>query len=98
MTQPLVYRAAVKAEFESAYVWYENEKSGLGDDFVIEVRKTFDHIASQPERFPIAEDDIRVAKVADFPYCVYYRIRPGHIVVISVFHMSRNPSIWQRRK
>jgi len=41
--------------------------------------------------------DIRRAVVRGFPYCVYYREEPALIRVISVFHTSRDPKIWQSR-
>jgi plasmid stabilization system protein ParE len=41
--------------------------------------------------------DIRKAVVVRFPYCVFYRAEPTRVQVISVFHTSRDPSIWQGR-
>jgi plasmid stabilization system protein ParE len=41
--------------------------------------------------------DIREAIVRRFPYCVYFRVRHGRLIVLSVFHTSRDPSTWQSR-
>jgi hypothetical protein len=35
--------------------------------------------------------------VRGFPYCVYYREESSLVRVLSVFHTSRDPSIWQSR-
>lgn len=54
-------------------------------------------IANQPDLYPVAARDIREAPVRGFPYCVYYRVRAGRLVVLAVFHQSRNPTDWQSR-
>ncbi len=97
MSLPIVFRAIAQAEFDDAIAWYENRAVGLGADFADEVQKVLDTIANQPQRFPIAAGDVREAPVAHFPFCVYYRVKPDRIVVIAVFHSSRDPAIWQSR-
>ena len=42
-------------------------------------------------------DLARKAVVSRFPYVVLYREEAGEVVVISVFHTARDPSIWQSR-
>jgi len=65
--------------------------------FGAEVQAVLDTIAGRPDRYPVVVRDVREAPVARFPYCVYYRVRPGRVVVISVFHTSRDPAVWQSR-
>lgn len=98
MTLPLVFRPVAQTEFHDAAVWYEGQKPGLGDDFVTEVQQVLDTITNHPERYPVADGDVREAPVSRFPYCVYYRVKPDRVVVIAVFHTSRDPSVWQSRK
>lgn len=47
--------------------------------------------------FAIVHNGIRRVLAERFPYSVYYKAEARGIVVLSVFHASRNPSIWQRR-
>lgn len=98
MSLPLVFRPVAQAEFDAAAAWYEGQQPGLGNDFVAEVQKVLDTITNQPERYPIADGDVREAPVSRFPFCVYYRVKPGRVVVIAVLHTSRDPSIWRGRK
>jgi toxin ParE1/3/4 len=42
-------------------------------------------------------EDVRKAVVSGFPYCVYYREVEGSVVILSVFHTSRDPKEWQER-
>jgi plasmid stabilization system protein ParE len=97
MSLPIVFRAAAQAEFDEAAGWYEAQKAGLGTDFVAEVQRVLDTISNQPERHAIVSGDIREGLVSRFPYCVYYRVKPDRVVVIAVFHSSRDPAIWQGR-
>jgi hypothetical protein len=38
-------------DVEAAFAWYENERSGLGDEFRGELRLAYDRIASGPLRY-----------------------------------------------
>ena len=97
MSVPVVLRAVAQDEAEDAAHWYEGKRAGLGADFVSELQRVFDVIAGQPDRYPLALGDTREAPLSRFPYCVYYRERPGRVVVTAVFHTSRDPSVWQGR-
>ena len=71
--------------------------AGLGAAFTAAVQRVLDQIAAQPDFYPQVYQDVREALVSGYPYCVYYREEPGQVVVLSVFHGSRDPSIWQGR-
>jgi toxin ParE1/3/4 len=47
--------------------------------------------------YPEVLEDVREAPVVGYPYCIYYREEPGQLFVLSVFHTSRDPAVWQRR-
>ena len=97
MSRRLVLRDAARAEFADAALWYENQRVGLGTEFVDEVERVFDNIAGQPDRYPVVSGHVREAPVSRFPYAIYYRVRPTAVVIIAVFHCSRDPGIWQGR-
>jgi toxin ParE1/3/4 len=97
MSLPISFRRAARAEFDDAADWYEQRKAGLGTAFVAAVQRILDRISAQPDFYPQVHRDVREALVSGYPYCVYYREEPNQVVVLSVFHTARNPSIWQRR-
>jgi plasmid stabilization system protein ParE len=94
---PLVFRGAAQDEYDEAAVWYDGRQPGLGTEFETEVQAVLDTTAGQPDRYPVVLRDVREAPVARFPYCIYYRVRQNRVVVISVFHTSRDPVAWQSR-
>ncbi|MFO0848597.1 MAG: type II toxin-antitoxin system RelE/ParE family toxin [Gemmataceae bacterium] len=97
MSLPVAFRPVAQAEYEAAAAWYEGQQAGLGTAFEAEVEAVLSVIAARPDRYPVAARDIREAPVARFPYCVYYRPRAGRVVVVAVFHQSRDPASWQSR-
>jgi plasmid stabilization system protein ParE len=97
MSVPVVLRPVAQDEADEAARWYEGKQAGLGTDFLAELQHVLDVISGQPDRYPLVLGDTREAPVARFPYCVYYRERPGRLVVTAVFHTSRDPSVWQGR-
>lgn len=97
MTLSLALLGAAREEFDDAFDWYENERPGFGVEFDASVRETFDRIVARPRLYQVVLADIRRAPVRRFPYLIFYRVEPEQIVVISVFHSSRDPRVWQSR-
>ena len=97
MSLPVVLRRAARAEYDKAGDWYERKRAGLGAAFTAAVQKVFDQISARPQLYRVVLRDVRMAVVQGLPYCVFYRERRSAIVVLAVFHTSRDPSIWQSR-
>jgi toxin ParE1/3/4 len=97
MTFPIRLLPEAKAEFDSAADWYEQKQKGLGIDFILRVGEVFKRIAGNPGMHPVVYKDVRRALLKKFPYVVLYREDQGEIIVIAVFHTSRNPAVWQSR-
>jgi plasmid stabilization system protein ParE len=95
---PIIFLPEARAEFDDAYDWYESQRAGLGEAFADQVQRVLDRIiAVTPRMHAAVLGDVRKAVVARFPYCVYYREEASCVRVLSVFHTSRDPSIWQSR-
>ncbi len=97
MTHSIIFRPVAQAEYLKAIEWYEDRQSGLGVTFDAAAQVVLATIADHPDRYPIAERDIREAPVHLYPYTIYYRLHSGHIEVLAVFHQSRDPAEWQSR-
>ncbi|MDX8386116.1 MAG: type II toxin-antitoxin system RelE/ParE family toxin [Gallionella sp.] len=93
----VVFRKQARLEFDKAGDWYEKERLGLGMEFLAEIQLLIQRIANTPEQFPMPYRDIRKAVARRFPYCIYFRERDQHIIVLAVFHSARNPAVWQQR-
>jgi toxin ParE1/3/4 len=93
---PVILLPEAQAEFDEAVDWYE-QQAGIGAQFIARVQEVFTRISANPAIHQIVYKDVRRAVVRRFPYSVIYREEPGRVVVISVFHGRRDPSVWQGR-
>jgi plasmid stabilization system protein ParE len=97
MSLPLTFHPSVQGEVDDAYRWYEQQRPGLGDDFLAAVEEVFARIAATPGMHRAVFRDVRRGLTRRFPYGVYYRVHPDRVEVIAVYHTSRDPSGWQAR-
>lgn len=97
MSLPVVLDPEARAEFDEGYDFYEGRRAGLGEAFADAVQAVLDRIGLNPKLHAAVFGDIRRAVVRGFPYCVYYREEATLVRVLSVFHTSRDPAIWQSR-
>ena len=88
---------AIEAEFEEtdAYNYYERVRTGLGDDLLLELEKSYNKIVSNPFHYSYLENSsiLRHTKVARFPYIVIYLVSTNNIIVLSVRNTHRKPFV-----
>jgi toxin ParE1/3/4 len=97
MTLPLVFHSDVQPEVDEAYEWYEQQRAGLGDDFLAAIEVVFERISRLPELHQVVFQDVRRGLPKRFPYGVFYRVHADRVEVIAVYHSSRDPRGWQSR-
>lgn len=76
---------------------YLREAPHMLASFEEEIDRSFQRITAQPRMYQVVEATVRRAMVQRFPFSVFYRILPGWIEVIGIFHQSRDPRDWRRR-
>jgi len=91
MKRGLVLRRVEEREFGDAVAWYEGEREGLGRKFRAAIEEYLQRIADDPEMFPEVRGEVRRAVVRRFPFVIHFRIEQKRIVILSVFHTSRDP-------
>lgn len=92
MTRRPVVRQRARADIRQARRWYEDQRAGLGAEFVTAVDATVADIAAMPLRFPEVSPGFRRALVDRFPYKVVFRELGQRIIVVAVYHNSRDPA------
>ena len=97
MSKPVIVEPEAEADLRAAYDWYEDQREGLGTDFVLCFEGILAAIAERPRSFPIIARRTRRALTGRFPYSVLFVELPDTITVIGVFHTSRSPSHLQHR-
>jgi plasmid stabilization system protein ParE len=90
-------RPAANSDVEAAFHWHEAQELGLGDQFLDELRATYDRIAAGPSKYQRVGVEVRRALLRRFPYAVYFAMESDAVLVLAVLHAARDPAEWQRR-
>jgi len=94
---PLTIRPEAERDLEEAAAWYEQQRGGLGCEFLDRVQEALRAIAEQPRLYPVVHRHARRALARRFPFGIYYVMEHERIVVVAVMHGSRDPRRWQTR-
>lgn len=97
MTLEVRLRQEAEEDLADAAGWYEEQRQGLGHEFLDEILTMLSRIADTPLIYPSVHRNTRRAIIHRFPFGIYYRVEDTNIVVVAVMHGSRNPRHWKNR-
>ena len=97
MTLEVRLRPEAEQDLTDAAAWYEEQRQGLGHEFLDEVLTMLSSIAETPLMYPNVHRNTRRAVIHRFPFSVYFRVENATIVVVAIMHGSRNPRRWKNR-
>ena len=92
MKYQLIIKEEAYIDLQVAYDYYEEQSSGLGDDFLEKIKERLAYIKQYPFHFIKIEKDYRQALTDRFPYLILYEIIGREIIVYAIFHGKRNPA------
>ena len=86
----------------AAALWYDEQRLGLGDEFLAELEAAFTAIEEAPNRLRRLETysgshNLRRQLLKRFPYVVVVDCRPDRVLVVAVAHTRRRPLYWLDR-
>ena len=79
---PVVFRRHFQHDLAAGFDWYEEQRSGLGEEFLSAVELTIKRIELYPEMFASVHGDVRRAIVSRFAFTVFYLVEPQRVVVL----------------
>jgi len=91
------FLSAASREVEESRNFYDEERPGLGAEFIDELDVTLYEICKQPEIWRNVTANIKRKSIERFPFVVYYAIEEECILVVSVAHQKRRPGYWKKR-
>lgn len=97
MSLPVIFHRAASIEFIEASTWYETKRAGLALEFIAEIDRCVTLASQYPAQYAFVRGDIRRVVANRFPYSIYFRAEKNRVVVLAVFHSSRDPTVWQER-
>jgi plasmid stabilization system protein ParE len=97
MAVELIVAPEAEQDIAEAFAWYEDQRPGLGEDFLGRVDACIQATLRRPEMHAIVHESYRRALVRRFPYGVFYEYVGNKVTVYCVFHTSRDPEKWRQR-
>ncbi|MCP4449339.1 MAG: type II toxin-antitoxin system RelE/ParE family toxin [Myxococcales bacterium] len=96
------YLREARDELAAAVLWYEQQETLLGDDFLREVQAAEAWLSETPRACALwpgirEARAIRRCVLPRFPYCLAYELHDEEIVILAVAHTSRRPLYWIER-
>lgn len=86
----LVIRPQAEADLRDAQEWYENQRVGLGREFLAQTGITIRHLLRDPNLHPDYYRGFRRVLMRRFPYKMFYRLEGNQIIVFRVLHAHRD--------
>lgn len=86
----VIIRPRAETDLRAVRDWYETQRAGLGDAFLIEVRHAIEWLTDQPERRPIYYRGFRRLITRRFPYKLFYLLEHDRVVVFRILHAKRD--------
>jgi plasmid stabilization system protein ParE len=85
--------------FQVAADWYEEQRPGLGQEFLRDVRASIDRLLNNPliYRVRYSRRPVRWAYTRRFPYRIIFHIVDETVVIDTVIHAKRHDRLWKRR-
>lgn len=74
MTYILELKEYAKVEIIEAYFYYEEKRTGLGEEFLEHLDTYFERIVANPKHFPQKRKPYREAFIKRFPFLIIYEI------------------------
>lgn len=91
MAYTLEIKQEANLEIIDAYLYYEEKRIGLGEEFLEHLDTYFVRITKNPKHFPKKRKPYREAFLNRFPFLIIYEIIKKKIIVYSVFNTWQDP-------
>jgi toxin ParE1/3/4 len=97
--KPVIIHGEAIAELEGAISYYEDQKVGLGLDFLAEVERSLDKIRQNPNLgADYKATGLRRYVIQRFPFLIFYAEFEEFIWVVAIAHGKRRPDCWRQRQ
>jgi len=93
----LTLKPEVYNDIKIAYDWYESQRIGLGEDFLLTLEESYSKITRTPKIYQPIYKTVRSKLLRRFPYGLFFVLRGNEVIIIAVMHTRRKPSDWNER-
>jgi mRNA-degrading endonuclease RelE of RelBE toxin-antitoxin system len=87
-----------RKEIRDGFDFYNHEKSGLGSEFLDELKRSLLRVSDNPFAWPKLSKNTRKCIVHRFPFVIIYSCDNDELIVHAVAHFRRKPDYWKYQK
>jgi len=86
-------------DVEEAMDWYEEQRPGLGAEFLFEFLAFCDKISRHPTHFTPKYPPYRRSLMKKFPYAIHFAVneKAKEVVILAIWHIKRDPEMLKKR-
>ena len=93
----LLVRPEAEEDLSEAFEWYEDEREGLGYEFLSRVGQQFQLVFDSPLAYPAVYREVRRSLLTQFPFAIFYLLDSEQVTILCVSHQAREPEHWTER-
>jgi len=95
----VIFHPEIYNDIQEAVKWYNVQQNGLGNRFLLAVKKQLKTLDKSALHYSVRYDNIRCMPIKRFPFLVHYRVNENLLIVQveAIFNTNRNPKIWEER-
>jgi plasmid stabilization system protein ParE len=97
MKLPVRIRDEAEVDLSDAAIWYEQQRVGLGQEFLDQALSVLETLPDNPNLYPVIHNNVQRALLGRFPFGIYYSVQSEFILIYAVMHARRHPRMWQNR-
>ena len=94
MNYSISISAHAQKEIADAFLWYEQQRNGLGSQLMLLLDKKFELLQQNPNLHSTVYKTIRRSLIKKFPYSIFYIVDGNTVEILAFFHMKRKPIRW----
>lgn len=91
----VVIESVAGAQLLEAALWYNEKRSGLGEELILCFEEAVDVLSRNPF-FEVRYRNLRIYNIKRFPYQIVYLMEVEHVKIVAFFHASRDPKEWKK--
>lgn len=97
MNHELIIRPEAEVDLGEIFTWYEGKRSGLGREFLNQVKISLRSIQENPSSAFELYKGVRRYLTKRFPYKIFYHVNDQRIVVLAIIHGGRDQKFIKKR-
>ena len=83
-------RPEADTDLREARDWYEQQRPGLGDEFLLSMADALTRLEESPDQFPLYYRGFHRLLTKRFPYKLFYRIEDDAVIVFRILHAAQD--------